>query len=120
MNKNIIYLLFFSVLSSITLQQCYYDNRDDLYPRPTDTLDTIVTFKDDIQPFISGSCANSSGCHAAGTNNPVLESHDQIVNHLDSIEVRAIKDKTMPPSGPADQKALNDLKKWIDAGAPNN
>ena len=52
--------------------------------------------------------------------NPVLETYDEIKGHLARVEKRAISDKTMPPSGPANQKALDDLQKWIDEGAPNN
>ena len=119
MKKTILGLSIMSVLLAITLNGCYYDNADDLYPVPVDTA-SAVTFSGDIQPFITASCASSPGCHAATSNNPVLETYDEIKGHLARVEKRAISDKTMPPSGPANQKALDDLQKWIDEGAPNN
>ena len=99
------------------MNSCYYDNRDDMYPLP---IDTIVTFNDDIKPFITGSCADGSGCHGAGSNYPVLEIYDQIVQHIDRIENRAIINKTMPPTGPANQDQLDKLSTWIAEGTPNN
>lgn len=111
------YLLILSVLSGITLQQCYYDNRDDLYPTQADS---VVTFADDIEPFITGSCVSTPSCHADGSTLPVLETYDQITANIAAIERRAIKTKTMPPSGPANQQELDGLQKWIDDGMPNN
>jgi len=111
------YLLILSVLSGIILQQCYYDNRDDLYPTQADS---VVTFADDIEPFITGSCASTPSCHADGSTLPVLETYDQITANIAAIERRAIKTKTMPPSGPANQQELDGLQKWIDDGMPNN
>jgi uncharacterized membrane protein len=119
MKKTILTLGIFSVLLGITLNGCYYDNADDLYPVPLDTT-SAVTFSGDVQPFITASCASSPSCHAATSTNPVLETYDQINNHLPRIQQRAIKDKTMPQAGPANQKSLDDLQKWIDEGAQNN
>ena len=111
------YLGVFIVLSIVALDGCYYDNRDDLYPVP---VDTVVTFADDIEPFITGSCAGGASCHGSGSNNPVLETYDEIKNNIDRIRIRAIEDKTMPPAGPANQEQLDKLSKWIEEGTPNN
>tara|TARA_B110000046_G_scaffold57567_1_gene64248 strand:+ start:6408 stop:6773 length:366 start_codon:yes stop_codon:yes gene_type:complete len=120
MKRPILYVIGFLVLSAVSLDGCYYDNRDDLYPNPVDTLDALITFADDIQPFITGSCANGASCHNADATNPVLETYDQIVSNIEGIERRAINEKTMPQSGPANQDQLDKLSKWIEDGKLNN
>jgi uncharacterized membrane protein len=120
MDHKIFYLAFFVLLIMVSVQGCYYDNAEDLYPVTIDTTDTTPTFKDDIQPLITTSCA-SSGCHAAGASNPVLETYGQIKSQITRIEARAIVEKTMPQSDPKPtEKELADLKTWIDSGAPND
>lgn len=112
----------FALLMFCSLEGCYYDNAEDLYPMPIDTVDTTVTFKRDIKPFILNTCAFSPGCHGAGSNYPVFETHEQIVAKVDRIEARVLIEKTMPPSGQPrpTQEELDDLKQWIDEGAKNN
>lgn len=110
------------VLAAVALSGCYYDNAEDLYPVPADTTDTVVTFKGNIQPFITKTCAISSGCHSSGSNNPVLETYDQISSKADRIKARAIDSKEMPPAGnpKPTQKELDDFQKWMTEGKPNN
>ncbi len=117
MKQRLIFIFGFLILSVLTLDSCYYDNRDDLVPLLTDSL---VTFAGDIKPFIAGSCADGASCHATGSNWPVLESYTQIVNNIDRIRVRAIEEKTMPQAGPANEDQLDKLSRWIESGTPDN
>ena len=100
MKKHFYVAGLFLFLVAVSLQGCYYDNADKLYPDPPVVVaDTIVGFAADIQPMIATSCATSSGCHAVGANNPELVSYDDIKLQVSRIEARAITDKSMPPSG---------------------
>jgi uncharacterized membrane protein len=108
--------------SSLVLDSCNYDNREELFPVVVDTgvVDTTVTFADDIQPLIMNSCATSPGCHATGSNNPVLMSYEEISGLQARIQARAIDAKTMPPGGSLPQDKIDELQQWIDEGAQNN
>jgi hypothetical protein len=56
-----------------TLQACYYDNEDDLYPpAATVSCDTSnVTYTGTIKSFFDNKCA-TSGCHQPGLQSPDL------------------------------------------------
>jgi uncharacterized membrane protein len=111
-------------VSLISFSGCYYDKAELLYPNSNATIDCgLITskFTADIQPIIQQKCA-TSGCHdsnsAAGGS--VLLTYSQISSAKDRIMVRAITDKTMPPSGALSIDEISKIKCWITAGALNN
>lgn len=110
----------------IGTQRCYYDNAEELYPQTEDPNDTTVTFADDIEPFMTTYCSNSSSCHGQGADQgdirPELVIYDDISKYITRIEERVLVDGNMPPSGfptPTSEE-LADLQTWIDEGHPNN
>jgi hypothetical protein len=115
----------------IMMQSCYYDNEAHLYPKAT-AGDTAVSYSKRIAPMMSSH--NCLSCHTGvfPSGGLKLETYD---------EVKAIAlDKSKGPDGrlygavahlpgyiamPQGGNKLPDadiqaIKKWVDAGAPNN
>jgi len=100
---------------------CYYDNEEELYPN-SDCNTDAVSFSVQIQPIISSSCA-TPGCHVAGgTAGFSLETYSEIKSKVDdgSFRDRVIVQQNMPPSEDLSSCELEQLKVWLDEGAPNN
>lgn len=115
--KLLLPFLFICLLSS-----CYYDNEEELYPNAPECDTTAVTFSVHVQPIILASCA-ISGCHVAGgTAGFNLETYSEIKAKVDdgSFMNRVIVQQNMPPNGDLSSCELEQLKIWINEGAPNN
>lgn len=107
------------------LQQCYYDNEEEMYPGIPEpiTLTDTVTYQADIKPITDTKCA-ISGCHA-GPNPQVnlnLETYAGVKTVADNgkLEQHVIIDKTMPPTGPLPPSEIQLLKRWLETGALEN
>ena len=112
MKKGILYitLLFAS--------GCYYDVAEELYPNSgnanCDTSPDVYNTK--IAGIMSKSCA-IAGCHvASGGTAPDLSDSAIVYVNISRIQVRAVNDKTMPPSGPLSNCDINALQNWINGG----
>jgi uncharacterized membrane protein len=118
--KNIILI---SILASIFIVGCYYDNEEELYPNsqpaPNDTTTQAASWTADVKPIMDSRCA-TNGCHVSGQQSPALQTYDQVFNNRVRVQVRACQQKTMPPSAPLSNTDVNKLNSWINAGAPNN
>lgn len=118
-NTVIILLLCVTVSSS----SCYNDKEELLYPgstTPADCATVPAKFSADIFPLMSSKCA-ISGCHDATASGGVtFQNYNQINSKKDRINVRAVIEKSMPPTGPLPPGDISKLKCWLDAGAPNN
>lgn len=102
------------------LSSCYYDNEEDLYPMdPSDCVTENLTYDDQIGVLINLNCANR-GCHYTGVQAPALTNYDEVKANLERIQVRALEERTMPPSGPLSTCDHNQLTQWIADGAPEN
>lgn len=128
--KYLFLLLFIGVLFA-----CESENEEELFatpmmpPPPNDTtmMDTMgmpaVSFSMTIAPFFRNNCA-IPGCHAANSISPTMETYTQIKMQADAgrIRARAIDQMTMPPAGRPrlTPRQKNDLRSWLDNGAPNN
>ncbi len=107
---------------------CYNDNMDEVYPGaglfvPCDTT-SVTSYITHVRPILDNNCVS---CHTgSGANADV---------HLDTYDgVREVAINTrmygatwhqqlytpMPPNYQLDSCSLVQIKKWIDAGAPNN
>ena len=133
--------IFYGFLILVVLVACESENEEDLFAIPetpmtdtsmTDTsmVDTTgmggmtaVSFSMTIAPFFQNNCA-ISGCHAANTISPTMETYNQIKAQADGgrIRARAIDQMSMPPSGRPrlTNQQIDDLRSWLDNGAPNN
>jgi hypothetical protein len=103
------------VLGSI--QSCYYDKEEELYPNDYySTNDTTsVTYGETIAPLISTNCG-SSGCHPAYTTYTGLK----VIVDNGQLKNRVITQKTMPAAAPLSSTQISKLQRWLDAGALNN
>jgi hypothetical protein len=88
---------------------------------PVDCSGPAKSFAADVSPVIQASCANSAGCHEAGSNNgpgPLLN-YTQVFN--DRSEIReVVASRHMPLNGRLADWERNAIVCWIDSGAPNN
>lgn len=112
------YVIPVYLLGIFTIAGCYYDNEEVLYPKPA--LADSVSFSTHISPLIRQNCA-VSGCHA-GTQSPVLTTHQQIFGTRDRIKARAVDGSPtpMPPTGLLPKEQRDKIASWINAGAPDN
>ncbi|MCU0433781.1 MAG: hypothetical protein MUC87_10040 [Bacteroidia bacterium] len=123
--KKIVFVAFAAVL---TFTGCYYDNMEELYPALiiNNNCDSTITptYSGQIREIINNNCVS---CHNPASGNAyVLDNHQGLFAVATSGQlVGAVYQRpgfqAMPPSGaPLDdcQKAL--IRKWVEAGAPNN
>ncbi len=109
-------ILFTSIFSS-----CYYDVESELYPASSgNACDTAAAnYTAVIQPLIGASCA-ISGCHVAGAQSPDLSSYAGLKAAIERVNIRALTEKSMPPSGALGTCEQQYLQNWINSGAANN
>lgn len=116
-------LVTVGIIAVSVLGSCYYDKEEILYPGST-TVDCTTTpagFAADVQPLFISKCA-VSGCHdpATASGGAIFQNHAQISSKKDRILIRAVVDKTMPPTGPLTPAESAKIKCWIEAGALDN
>ncbi len=116
---------FLILLSSVIFLFAVSCSKDD-EPDPDPTAPAIdctpyegVTYTEEIEPLMSGSCALSN-CH--GGDNPSLPkftTYEEVFAGRAAIKDRVVA-KTMPPSGQPSlsQDNINILRCWVESGAP--
>jgi hypothetical protein len=123
--------IVFALLAGITIgfPGCYFDNEEDLYPKPPcDT--TNITYSQTIAPIISLRCYD---CHSNATSQLSgsgisWEGHPNIDSYLDDFSAVFIgvinhADGFVPM--PKDRPKLSEceirqIEIWIENGHPNN
>ncbi len=126
-NSNMKGFLIFSILVlGISLNSCYYDRADKLYP--STTCDTAkMNFTNNIKPILTNNCLNQ-GCHTTANPNAsiVLDAYsgtqatiagDKLINALKYL---AGGSKNMPPAGKISDCDISKVEAWIKRGAPEN
>lgn len=123
--KNILVLLaagLFVVMISNT--GCYYDKEEILYPQTVcDTAN--VTYSSSVVPVLVSNC---TVCHGGTTPSAGIKLDTyadvkiQVTNgRLWGAVSQAVSYSPMPKNAPKMSSCnLTKIKKWIDAGAPNN
>jgi hypothetical protein len=120
---------FFIVLvASAGLAGCYYDNMDEVYPgaglfQPCDTT-SVISYNTHIVPIMQNNCVS---CHSgSGANGGVtLDNYQGVYDVATNTALIGVTwhealYTPMPPNYQIDSCSLVQLKKWVDAGAPNN
>lgn len=111
--------IVFTLLVSVFIAGCYYDNEEELYPGSAcDTVD--ITYTSHVAAIMTTSCAYT-GCHIAGGAAPgIFDNYAGVKEKVDdgSFYQRTLVDKDMPPAGPLSDCNLAILQAWIDGGAP--
>lgn len=97
------------------MQSCYNDKEELLYPNEFGAGDTTrPTYSGFVKPLLDSKCGTS--CHATYMNYNGLK----VVVDNGKFNDRVIVKADMPPAGPLSPQDRDKLKKWLDAGAPNN
>jgi cytochrome c553 len=88
-----------------------------------------LSFRDDIQPILSGNCT-MSGCHShSGESVFPLDSYSEVAGRVEAGSARGSElykvvanrtDRLMPPAGPLADADIQRLYIWIEQGAKNN
>ena len=106
---------------SVTLQACYYDKEELLYPGKVVDCSAVSAKFTEVKSIIAAKCA-TAGCHNAGAaaGGAVLETYNQITALSGRIIQRAVVEKTMPPTAPLSANEIATLQCWVNSGRPNN
>lgn len=97
---------------------CYYDVEEELYPGFCNTED--VNYEDVIKPLVQLRCSAPT-CHVPGGGGiGLFTSYAGVKAKVDdgTIENEVFTFGAMPPVGSLSSCELDQLRKWIDAGAP--
>lgn len=110
----------------LSLQGCYYDIEEELYPSNGGNCDTAaITYSGTIQSILNESCIS---CHSAASaqGNVVLEGYSLLKVYVDDgsflgAVTHGSGYSPMPKGGNklSDCK-ISQIQTWIAAGAPNN
>lgn len=127
MNK----LLMLGIVAFLSLQSCYYDNEEELYPQAGNCDTTAVTYSGTVSKILNQRCA-ISGCHlgASGQAIGIFDTHANTKTYLDAGNTVRLLDainhrngRSPMPKGSATKLDACDLLKieaWINSGYPNN
>ena len=111
-----------TLLFMLVIAGCYYDKKELLYPPKKVDCSTIkASFKNDIFPLITTRCATAN-CHsaAAASGGAVYTDYEKIKARADLIRARAVILRDMPQDSRLSEDQINQLRCWLDSGAPNN
>jgi mono/diheme cytochrome c family protein len=120
-------LLFFIVCASVlvlSVSSCYYDKEEVLYPDSIcDTAD--VRYSTTVQPVLNSNCVS---CHGGSTPSAGIK-----LDTYDGVSIQAANGRLWGAVShsnnfspmPKNANKLSDcslakIKKWLDAGHPNN
>ena len=117
--------LFFILIIGLTLNSCYYDNVEHLYPESGDCDTSNLTYSNDVWPLINANCTS---CHsgAAASGNVRLENYDQIRTAaangqlLGTIRHESGWSPMPKGGGKLPDCDITKLEIWVELGYPNN
>jgi len=114
---------------AFSLQSCYYDNEEELYPQYSiDCKTTNVSFSNDVQKIIDSRCI---GCHNNSNYSTIgggvpLEGYENLKTSADnggllgSITHDSEYSKMPKGSSKMDDCKIEQIKNWIEEGTKNN
>lgn len=76
-------LSILTLLISLLLTACYYNNFTEIHPGQDlnfecDSNAATVTFQKTIQPILSANCGTTNSCHNASSSNPRLDTYEGV------------------------------------------
>jgi hypothetical protein len=119
--KKIIYS-FATLIAIALLNACYYDKADLLYgTKNGNCADTVavISYSAKVVPLLNTQCYS---CHISGQGGITMGNYttDKAIATNGRL-YGSISSGSMPKGGPKmDICDINLIKKWIDAGSPNN
>jgi hypothetical protein len=119
------YFFFLLVISISLLSSCKYDKADLLYPNSNVTCDTtgVVSYSAKVVPILTANCYS---CHIANQGGIAMGTYakDKLIAANGSLygSIARINGYSPMPKGAAKMSVCNIaiIKKWIEAGSPNN
>lgn len=124
--KNVIFILAI-VASTSLFQSCYYDKAELLYPTASGNCDTsaVASYSTKVVPILTTQCYS---CHigASAGGGIVMGNHaaDKAIAINGKLygSITHASGYSAMPKGTAKMNTcdLGIIKKWIDAGSPNN
>lgn len=112
-----------SILAVLSLFMASCTNyKEELLSDPALCDTKNMSFSKNIAPILVNSCATTD-CHSAGGFAPgYLSDFTEIKAMVDNGKLlyRIAETRDMPPSGPLKDCQIDQIRSWIDAGAPNN
>jgi len=123
MKKPSLLLLFTALILVFSLNGCYYDNEEELYPGSTSCDTSNVTYSNSVAPVFAANC---NSCHSSGSpsGNVVTDNYTSVKANISRIR-GAINHQSgfsqMPQNG--SKLAACELTKidvWINQGMPDN
>jgi len=113
------------LIAMVSLQSCYYDVEEELYPNQTCDTTAAVTFAANIQPILARNCTS---CHTGASANAGvdLSTHNGVAavalnGQLVGAITHAAGFSPMPQgASKLPECNINQIKKWVEAGALNN
>lgn len=129
LNKNIrkIGLFFLLGLMGVTINSCYYDSREELYPTQNNTCDTAnVLFSTSVTTVLQAncwSCHNNANFNQEGGGIALENYTDVKAIALDGRLMSVVNQDGSYSPMPKDQGKIDDcsiriLEKWIELGFP--
>ena len=118
------YILLFLTAAIFSLNSCYYDIEEELYPSIECSTEDIQ-YARDILPILEGNCMV---CHSAAVNfgNMTLEGHERLVRVVENGKLLGvIRHESGFPAMPRDAPKLLDceiekIEAWVADGALDN
>lgn len=124
MKKTLIITFVFA--SILTIQSCYYDKAEQVYPITSNTCDTTaITYTTKVQPIIQNYCYSCHAGTASAGAGIVLDNYlavkafvpsGSLVNRLITTDPSLLMPKGGPKLSDCD---ISKIKAWVNAGAPN-
>lgn len=123
--RNIFVAAIIGVFGLWSLNSCYYDNEEELYPNPVECDTTNISYSGTVVPILENNCYS---CHNTVNQQGgiVVDNYDDLrvvidngrfrgsINHLDGYS-------PMPQGGEKlNECNLTKINMWLDNGAPNN
>ncbi|MBX7243144.1 MAG: hypothetical protein K1X92_15475 [Bacteroidia bacterium] len=123
-NKQVKIIIILGLLTGL-VSGCYYDNVEFLYPNQNSCDTTNVTYNGKIAPLLQTNC---NGCHSqsSASGNVVLEGYSNVKAQVTNGKLYgsisyAQGVSPMPKNGTKLSDCdISNVKRWIDAGAPEN
>jgi len=124
-------LLVVFVLGVLFFTGCYYDNFTELHPSlASGQCDTskVMSYSGDVVPILNNSCGTNNACHSASnTSGYDLTTYAGVKAVVQSYQLYSsitfdgsVPSMPLGSSSPIAKCSITKIKKWIDAGYPNN
>lgn len=83
-----------------------------------------IKYSTNVAAIITTKCASASGCHEAGSGSGDFTTYDGVKTKIglnsDPFNTRVFVTGDMPLTGSLTNEEKQQLRCWLDAGAPNN